>query len=166
MLIADTSEVETLKSTLAEAKKEAKEERAARLKHESRVEEVHQELKDAITKCESIEHKISDQNSELAKALQSAQEARAEAQSTCREIQEAKWIATGKAFNMQSKFVRRKYILLTRTWSSPGAFADLPRSVADAAEFLRAEEGSSTEKLFWSQYLAPEHPVPLIDQLK
>ena len=23
-----------------------------------------------------------------------------------------------------------------------------------------------TEKLFWSQYLAPEHPVPLSDQLK
>ena len=24
----------------------------------------------------------------------------------------------------------------------------------------------STEKLFWSQYLGPEHPVPFIDQLK
>ena len=45
-------------------------------------------------------------------------------------------------------------------------FADLPRSVADAAEFFQAKEGSSTEKLFSSQYLAPEHPVPLIDQLK
>ena len=77
-----------------------------------------------------------------------------------------KQIAVGKAFNMQSKFVRRKYILLTQIWSSPGAFADLPRSVADVAEFFRAEEGSSTEKLFWSQYLAPEHPVPFSDQLK
>ena len=26
--------------------------------------------------------------------------------------------------------------------------------------------GSSTEKLFWSQYIAPEHPVPFSDQLK
>ena len=43
---------------------------------------------------------------------------------------------------------------------------DLPRSVSDAAEFFRAEEGSSSEKLFWSQYLAPEHPVPFSDQLK
>ena len=43
---------------------------------------------------------------------------------------------------------------------------DLPRSIADVAEFFRAEEGSSMEKLFWSQYLAPEHPVPLSDQLK
>ena len=72
LLIADASEVETLKSALAEAKKEAEEERAACLKHESRVEEVQQELKDAISKCESLERKISDQNSELAKALQSA----------------------------------------------------------------------------------------------
>ena len=38
--------------------------------------------------------------------------------------------------------------------------------MSDATEFFRAEEGSSTEKLFWSQYLVPEHPVPFIDQLK
>ena len=42
----------------------------------------------------------------------------------------------------------------------------MPRSVSDAAEFYRAEEGSSTEKLFWSQYLGPEHPVSFGDQLK
>ena len=62
--------------------------------------------------------------------------------------------------------MRKKYLLLTRIRSSPGAYADLPHSVSDAAEFFRAEEGSSTEKLFWSQYLAPEHPVPFTDQLK
>ena len=113
-----------------------------------------------------MERKFADQESELAKARQSAQEARVEAQGALREIQEAKQIAAGKAFIMQSKFVQKRYLLLTRIWSSPGAFADLPRSVADAAEFFRAEEGSSTEKLFWSQYLAPEHPVPFSDQLK
>ena len=62
--------------------------------------------------------------------------------------------------------MRKKYILLTWIWSSPGAFANLPRGVADAAEFFQEEEGSSTEKLFWSQYLAPKHPVPFSDQLK
>ena len=97
---------------------------------------------------------------------QSAQEARLETQGTLQEIQEARKIAAGKAFIMQSKYVKKSYLLLTRMWSSPGAFADLPCSVADAAEFFRAEEGSSTEKLFWSQYLAPENPVPLSDQLK
>ena len=73
---------------------------------------------------------------ETYQALQSAKEARVEAQGACREIQEAKQIAAGKAFNMQSKIVRRKYTLLTRIWSSPGAFADLPCSVADAAELF------------------------------
>ena len=43
---------------------------------------------------------------------------------------------------------------------------DLPRSISDAAEFYRAEEGSSAEKLFWSQYLGIEHLMPLSDQLK
>ena len=71
-----------------------------------------------------------------------------------------------KAFIMQRKYVKKSFVLLTRIWSSPGAFADLPRSVSDAAEFFRAEEGSSMEKLFWSQYVVPEHPVPFADQLK
>ena len=38
--------------------------------------------------------------------------------------------------------------------------------MSDAAAFYRAEEGSSTEKVFWSQYAKAGHPVPLSDQLK
>ena len=67
---------------------------------------------------------------------------------------------------MQSKQVKVNYLLLTRIRSSPGAFTDLPHSVSDAAAFYRAEEGSSTEKVFWSQYAKAGHPVPLSNQLK
>ena len=42
----------------------------------------------------------------------------------------------------------------------------MPCSVSDAAAFYRAEEGSLTEKVFWSQYAEAEHPMPLSDQLK
>ena len=77
-----------------------------------------------------------------------------------------KKIAAGKALLMQSKHINVSYLLLTRIRSSPGAFIDLPRSVFDAAAFYRAEEGSSTEKVFWSQYAEARHPVPLGDQLK
>jgi len=77
-----------------------------------------------------------------------------------------KKIAAGKAFIMQSKHVKVNYLLLTRVWSSPGAFADLPRSASDVAAYYRAEEGSSTEKVFWSQYAEAGHLVPLSDQLK
>ena len=125
-----------LKKALAEAEERAAKEQAAREKHEARVGEVQQELQDAMKKYESLERHVADQDSELAKARQSAQDARAEAQGALREIQEAKQIAAGKAFNMQSKFVRRKYILLTRIWSSPGAFADLSRSISDTMEIF------------------------------
>ena len=42
----------------------------------------------------------------------------------------------------------------------------MPRSASDASAYYRAEEGSSTEKVFWSQYAEAGHPVPLSDQLK
>ena len=45
-------------------------------------------------------------------------------------------------------------------------FADLLRSISDAAQFYRTEERKSAERNFWSQYLAPNYPVPFIDQLK
>ena len=32
--------------------------------------------------------------------------------------------------------------------------------MSDAATFYQAEEGSSTEKVFWSQYAEAGHPVP------
>ena len=104
--------------------------------------------------------------SELASALESAKSAKAEARKALQEVEDLKKIAAGKAFFMQSKHVNVNYVLLTRIRSSPGAFADLPRNVSDAAAFYRAEEGSSTEKVFWSQYAEAGHPVPLSDQLK
>ena len=164
--VGATIEIETLKKALAEAEGKAVKEQAARKKLKARLNEVQQELQDAVKKYEALEGDVSAREAELSKARQSAEAARVEAQGALQEIQEARKIAAGKAFSMQSKYVERKYLLLTRIRSSPGAFADLPRSVSDAAEFFRAEEGSSTEKLFWSQYLAPEHPVPFSDQLK
>ena len=34
-----------------------------------------------------------------------------------------------------------------------------------AAQYFRAQEGNTTEKLFWSQYLAPERPTLLNNQM-
>ena len=47
-----------------------------------------------------------------------------------------------------------------------GVFAELPHSISDAAQFYRSEERNTADKLFWSQYLAPNYPVPFADQLK
>ena len=89
-----------------------------------------------VKKCEALEREASAREAELTKARQSTEAAQNEARDTLQEIQEAKKIAAGKAFNMQSKYVERNYLLLTRIRSCPGAFVDLPRSVSDAAEFF------------------------------
>ena len=56
------------------------------------------------------------------------------------------------------------FLILNSDFS--GVFAELPRSISDAAQFYQAEERNTTDKLFWSQYLAPNYPVPFADQLK
>ena len=71
----------------------------------------------------TVEH----EEAELAKALLNMKDAKAEAEKAEQEIQEAKKIAAGKKFFMQSKHVEEAFLLLTRIRSSPGAFTDLPR---------------------------------------
>ena len=161
-----TTQVATLKEALSKAEDNAAMERSEREKQEAQVAEVRQELDALVKKHERLELDSKTRESELASALESAKSAKAEAQKALQEIEAMKKIAAGKAFFMQSKHVKVNYLLLTRIRSSPGAFADLPRSVSDAAAFYRAEEGSSTEKVFWSQYAEAGHPVPLSDQLK
>ena len=118
--------------------------------------ELEQALKDAAGKCEALEEKNKAQAVDLAKALHEAKEARTESRAAREEIKQAEQIAVGKPFLLQSKFGGQKYALLTRLWSSPYAFADLPKSAADAAQYFRAQEGNTTEKLFWSLYLVPK----------
>ena len=88
-----------------------------------------------MKKHESLELYSKTQASELATALESAKSSKAEAQKALQEIEAIKKIAAGKAFIMQSKHVKVNYLLLTRVRSSPGAFADLPRSASDAAAY-------------------------------
>ena len=74
------TEVETLKKALAEDKKKAAKEQAAREKHKARLIEVQQELQEAVKKCESLEQSIADKESELTKAHQATHDARVGAQ--------------------------------------------------------------------------------------
>ncbi|XBH62940.1 hypothetical protein VPH35_117032 [Triticum aestivum] len=52
-----------------------------------------------------------------------------------------------------------------RSESPPDAFVGLPKSAANIAQFIRAQEGHTTENLFWSQFLAPEHLALLNNQM-
>lgn len=179
MIVGNATEVEDLKSALAEAKEEARASKAAvdtaakdveakkasRLNYEERVTKVEQALQEAATKCESLEEKDKAQAADLTKALQAAKEARSESRAAREEIKQAGQIAAGKPFILQSIFGGRRYALLNRLWSAPDAFADLLRSVVDAAQYFQAQDGNATEKLFWSQYLAPERPALLNNQM-
>ena len=129
------TEVATLKQALSEAENKATKERTERERQEARVGEVQQELPALVTKHEALELDSKTREPELVMALESAKSAKAEAQKALQEIDVMKKIAAGKEFYMQSKHVKVNYLLLTRIRSSPGAFADLPHSVSDAAQF-------------------------------
>src|SRR5215216_2686002 len=173
------AEVETLRGELAQAKEQARvskavadkaapaleTEQAARRRFEDRVAEVEQELKDAARKCESLEEENKAKGAKLAKALQDAKEAWSESRAVREEIRQAGQIAAGKPFLLQAKFGCPRYALLNRLWSSPDAYADLPKSAMDASQFFRAQEVYTTEKLFWSQFAGQERSTLLNDQM-
>jgi hypothetical protein len=135
-------------------------------KHEARVSEVQQELKDAITKCEALEQKNKNQATELTSLGSAAKEARTEARGYQEELCQVKLIVGGKPYLMQSVFGGNRFALLTRVWRSPSAFADLPRSASDAARYFASQEGHIEQRLFWAQFQSPEHPPLLNNQLK
>ena len=109
-----------LKKALTKAEDKAAKERATLEKHEAQVGEAQQQLQGAIERFESLERDCKAQESELAKARQSTQDARAEAQNALQEIQAAKKIAAGKSFIMQSKYVEETFLVLIRIWVFQG----------------------------------------------
>ena len=104
MIAGSAAAVETLRGELAQAKEQARVNKAAedlksehvvRRRYEERVTEVEQALKDAASKCEPLEEKNKAQVTDLAKALQEAEEMRAESQAAREEIKQARQIAHG-----------------------------------------------------------------------
>ena len=69
-----------LKKALSEDENKAAKERTERQEQEARVDEVQQELQDFVKKCESLERDSKTRESELVKALENTQNAKAEAQ--------------------------------------------------------------------------------------
>ena len=102
------AEIEALKKAVAEADKKATAEQALREKHEARVIEAERELQEAVKKSETLEQSLSLKESELAQALQAANDAREEAQGALKDIQEARKIAAGKAFSYSKRFLGSK----------------------------------------------------------
>nr|XP_020192363.1 cilia- and flagella-associated protein 58-like [Aegilops tauschii subsp. strangulata] len=164
MTTAVAADVVNLKAELEKAKQEAVERKAATEraaaelsivktvsdKHEARVAEVQQELKDAITKCEDLEQKNKGEAAELSKVNKEIHEARSEMQGAREELRQVKLIADGKPYLLQSVFGGHRFALLTQVWHSSGTFADLLRSAADATRHFASREGNAEHKLLWA----------------
>ena len=86
IFVGAATKVEVLKKALAKAKERAAKEQAARKKLKARLNEVQQELQDAVKKCETLECDVSARETELAKARQSTEDARVETQGALQEI--------------------------------------------------------------------------------
>ena len=171
--------VQTLRAELARAKEQAKvsdaaakkayadlkAEQAAQRQRQERIPTMERELKDATRRCKSLEEDNKAKAAELDKALLEAKEARSEYRAPREEIRQAGVIAAGKSFLLQTKFGDPKYAPLNQMWSSPDAFLDLPKSVSDAAQFFRAQEGRAAERLFWSQFNVARRPALLNEQM-
>ena len=145
----------SLKKALSEAEHKAALECKECEKQSARVGGVQQELRDLGKKYESVEHDLKMKEAELAKALVSMKDAKAKADKAQQEFQEAKKIAAGKKFFMQSKHLEEAFLLLTQVRSSLGAFADLPCSISDAEEFYRAQEGAQRRSCSSPNMLGP-----------
>ena len=93
-----SAKIEALKKAVAEANEKAATEQALHEKHEARVIEAEQELQEAVKKNETLEQSLAGKKSELAQALQAADDAREEARGALKDIQEARRVAASKAF--------------------------------------------------------------------
>ena len=91
---------------MAEAERKAAAEQVLHEKHGDRVIEAGRELQEAVQKCETLEQSLAGRESELSQARQAANDARGEAQGSLKEIQEARKIAAGKAFSIQSGYLK------------------------------------------------------------
>ena len=101
-----------------------------------------------MKKCETLEQSLTEKESELTRAHQAARDARGETQGALQEIQEARKIAAGKAFFHVKQVFEEKIMFLILSLNFSKVFAELPCSISDAAQFYRAEERNTADKLF------------------
>ena len=59
------------------------------------------------------------------------------------------------------KFGDLRYAPPDQLWSAADVYTDLAKSAADATEFYKDRKDHKVERLFWSQFSAPTHPLSL-----
>ena len=123
--------------------------------------DVQEELQELGKKLESAERERKAKEAELATALESAKDAKAEAYKALQEVEALKKIAAGKEFFMQSKHVSVNYLSLTRIRSSPGAFADLLAACPMLSHSTGPRRGARRRRSSGLSMLRPDIRCPL-----
>ena len=171
--------VETLRAELTRAKEQARKSDAAALKavEELRAEQAAHcqskdkiakmvvELKNAADRYELLEKENRTKMTDLEKAVEATKETRSKIRAAEEELRQAGDITAGKPFLLRTKFGDPKYAPLDRLWSAADTYADLAMSAADATAFFKGQEDHEVEKLFWSRFSAPTHPLLLNEQM-
>ena len=147
------------------AAEELRAEQASHRRSKERVAEMAEELKNAAHRYVLLEKENKASSAELDKALNAAKEMRTEIRGMREELQQADKIMAGGSYLLRTKFLDPKYAPLARRWSSADAYADLENSTADAVKFFEGQGDEEVEKLFWSQFHAPTHPLPLNEKV-
>ena len=171
--------METLRAELARAKEQArisnaaalkaaeelKAEKAAHCESQEKMAKMAVELKDTADRCRLLEKENRAKATDLEKATMADKDTRSAMRAKKEELREAGDIAAGKPFMLRRKFGDPRYAPLDQLWSSADAYLDLAASAADAAKYFQGQIDREVDKLFWSQFNVPEHPLPLTDQL-
>ena len=119
------------------------------------------ELKDTADRCRVLGKENRAKATDLEKATMSDKDTRSAMRAKKEEPREAGDIAAGKPFMLRRKFGDPRYAPLDRLWSSADAYMYLAVSAADAAKYFQGQTDREVDKLFWSQFHVPEHPLSL-----
>ena len=171
--------VEALRVELARAKEQARISNAAALKapeelraekaaHCERKEKMAKmaiELKAAADRCRVLEKENQAKASDLEKAAATRKDLCSAMRAKKEELLEAVDIVAGKSFMLRRKFGDPRYASLDRLWSSEDAYMDLAARAADASKYFKSQTDREVDQLFWKQFLSPERPLSLTDQL-
>ena len=171
--------METLRAELARAKEQVRISNAVALKaaeewkakkavhceSKEKMAKMAVELKDTADRCQFFEKGNRVKATDLEKAAAADKDTRSAMRAKKEELREAGDIAAGKPFMLRRKFGDPRYAPLDRLWSSADAYMDLAASAADASKYFQGQTDREVDKLFWSQFNVPEHPLSLTDQL-
>ena len=123
------------------------------------------ELENAANRYELLEKENHANKADLKKALDAAKETRSDLRDAREELRQAGEITAGNPYLLQMKFLDPKYAPPDRRWCPADAYADLAKSMADAAKFFEDQKDNVVEKMFCSQFSDPTRPLPLSERM-